>query len=439
MRAVAAGLAVASVRARPSAFVGACVTLTLSATVVTACVAVAVAAGAAPSSPAQADLADVGIAFSLLTSYLSMFVVGQVMSLAVAQRRRETALLRAVGAGPGQIRRMVAVETLSCAGVALPVGFGLGALLAHGWLGVLAAQGMLPDGMVLRIGLPPLLAAAGVVVAAAQLGGLLGAWRASRTRPGAALATSAVQGSERPGRVRAGASLLVLLGAVALTVAARSSDPADAGAQLPLVLIAYLVAIGLAGPWIGRLAAVVAAPLLVAVGGVSGELAVAGCRARSRRLSAAITPVALVTAFVVAKVASLAGGGPVDAMEVAGTLLYVGFAGLVATNTLVMLTLERLREFSLLRLVGAEPRQILAVVLAEGAVVTLAGVGTGALAACAVLLPLGPTVGTPLSGTPMWLWPLALGCGALLVGGASCAPLARMLRVPPLEGIQRRT
>ncbi|MFG2660188.1 FtsX-like permease family protein [Streptomyces sp. NPDC048425] len=61
------------------------------------------------------------------------------MSLAVSQRGRESALLRAIGAGPWQIRRMVATEALVTALLALPVGYGLGALVAWVWFGVLDA------------------------------------------------------------------------------------------------------------------------------------------------------------------------------------------------------------------------------------------------------------------------------------------------------------
>ncbi len=435
----AIGLATASVRARPSAFAGTFAALVFSATVVTACVAMATSAGDAPASPRQAAVSDMGMAFSLLTVYLSIFVIGQVMSLAVAQRRRESALLRAVGAGPGQIRRMVATEALWAALLALPVGYGLGALLARVWFDGMARHGMIPNGMALRVSLPAVLAAAGVLLVSSQLGGMIGAWRASRTRPSAALADSAVQGGEQPGRVRGFASLVFAAGAVALTAAAGAGSTEDAAAEIPLVLLAYLIAIGLAGPWLGRLATAVAAPLLRGFGGVAGELAVAGSRARTRRLSSAITPIALVTAFAVAKAVSLTGAGESDWMEIFGTLLYAGFAGLVAANTLVMLTLERLREFSLLRTVGAEKRQVVAVVVAEGAVTALAGLGAGTLAACAVMVPLGAKTGTPLSGLPVWAWAATLACGAGLVWTASCAPLRGMLRVRPIEGVVRRS
>ncbi|MFE0172295.1 FtsX-like permease family protein [Streptomyces sp. NPDC059002] len=441
------GLATAAVRSRPSALAGTFAALVLTATVVTACVALTVSAstappGAGPAARAQlAELSDMGIAFSQMMAYLGIFVIGQAMALAVAQRHRESALLRAIGAEPRQVRRMVAVEALGAALAALPVGYGLGALLGRFWLDGLSAHGMAPDGVSFRLGWQSPVTTASVLLVCAQLGGLIGGWRASRARPSAALAETLVQGGERAGTVRGTASLVALTGAVAMTVVAAAGPAEDAGEVIPAVVFAHLLAIGLAGPWIGRCTVALCAPVLRAFGGAPGELAEAGTRVRVRRLSAAITPVALVTAFGVTQVASFAGSGEGagDWGAVFGTLLYVGFAGLVAANTLVMLTLERLREFSLLRAVGAERHQIVRTVAAEGAIVTVAGVGAGVAAGCAVMLPLGTRVGAPLSGVPVWAWPAVALCGAVLVGVSSGAPLLRMLRVRPMDGLTRHS
>ncbi|MEU3853831.1 ABC transporter permease [Streptomyces sp. NPDC029554] len=433
------GLATASVRARPSAFAGTFAALVFCATVVTASVAVAMSASRVPSSPEQYAVYEMGLVFSQITVYMSIFVIGQVMALAVSQRGRESALLRAIGAGPWQIRRMVATEALCTALLALPAGYGLGAVVAWAWFGALEGSGMLPAGMTLHIGLGPLFAALGTLVVCSQLGGFIAARRSSRTRPSAALAAAQVPGGERSGGVRGLISLVFLAGAVTLTVVAAVGSAENAGDVIPLVLLAYLVATGVGGPWLGRLATRAAAPVLRSVGGVAGELAVAGCRARAGRLSAAITPIAMVTAFALAQFVSLAASDDIDATALFGTLLYAAFAGLIATNTLVMLTLERLREFSLLRTIGAEKRQVRAVVLAESAITALAGVGAGAVIGCAVMVPLGGRTGTPMSALPVWAWAATLSAGALLVWAASAVPLGRMFRVRPIDGVTRRS
>ncbi|MDG4864232.1 ABC transporter permease, partial [Streptomyces sp. T-3] len=176
------GLAQASVRARPTALLGAFTAMVFSATVVAASVMIAGSAAVAPAGAKRTELTDIGTTFALITVYLSIFVVGQTMSLAVAQRDRENALLRAIGAGPWQLRRAVATEALCTAVAALPVGYVLGMGLARVWWDGMAGQGMVPDGVHLTFGTGPAWAAAGVLVLSSQLGGLLAARRAARAR-----------------------------------------------------------------------------------------------------------------------------------------------------------------------------------------------------------------------------------------------------------------
>lgn len=425
------GLARASVRARPAAFGGVFAVLVLAATVVTASVAMLRTASDAPSSPETEDLTTMGGGFTLVTVYLSIFVIGQVMALAVSQHAQENALLRAVGVLPWQLRRMVAVEALLTALPALPTGYGLGRLLARVWFDGMAAHGLVPAGLRLTVGWLPLAAAAGVLVVTSQLGGLLAAHRPARSRPAAALGDAAVpRGGMTPVRVLAG--LVALAGAVTLTLVTAAAPPEDAAELLPLVLLAHLVVVALAGPAIGRLVTALTAAVLRMLGdGAVGELAMVNNRARARRLSSAITPVALVVAFSLVKFAALATAAVPSWIDIFGTALYASFAGLVAANTMVMLTAERRRELALLRAVGAAAGQVVRMVLLEGIVIAAAGFGAGAAVACAVTLPLGAAAGAPLSGLPATAW-WGTGAGVvLLVLISSTIPLARHLSRRP--------
>ncbi|SDJ91816.1 FtsX-like permease family protein [Streptomyces indicus] len=422
------GLARSAVRARPAVFGGVFAALTLSATVVTASVTVFQSASAAPPSPARSLLTEMGILFTLVTVYLSVFVIAQVMALAVAQRTPETALLRAVGATPAQVRRMVAAETLLTALPALPAGWLLGRVLAGIWWQGMADHGMTPAGAEVTTGVLPPLVAAGVLVVTSQLGGLLAARRAARSRPALLL------GEARTPRDRAPVVRLLLAGTAAaggcaLTFAAKTSD--NPGEKVPLILIAYLVAVGLAGPALGRCTATLLAGPLRLVGGGMGELAATNSRGRSHRLSPAITPVALMVAFSLVKFAHLATQPRIAWIDVFGTALYGVFAALVAANTLVMLTAERRREIALLRAVGAQAGQILRLVLAECCIVATAGFGAGLAMALAVSLPLGSAAGS-LGALPPAAWAGTAAAVLTLVTLASTAPLALSLR--PIEG-----
>ena len=181
------GLARASVRARPSAFGGVFAVFVLSSTVVTSSVAIWRTASALPADALDTErreaLTSMGAGFTLVTVYLSFFVIGQVMGLAVAQRARENALLRAVGALPWQLRRMVAVEALLTALPALPVGWLLGRWLTGVWCAGMAGHGLLPHGVTPASGWPPPQVAAGVQVVNSQVGGVHAAQRAARARP----------------------------------------------------------------------------------------------------------------------------------------------------------------------------------------------------------------------------------------------------------------
>ncbi|MER7411921.1 FtsX-like permease family protein [Streptomyces cacaoi] len=425
------GLARTSVRARPSAFAGVFTVLTLSATVVTASVAILRTASGLPPGAAREQTTAMGAGFTVVTVYLSIFVIGQVMALSVAQRATENAVLRAVGAMPWQIRRMVATEALLTALPALPLGYGLGVLLAHVWQDGMTEHGLLPGGPRLTVGPLPALVAAAVLVVTSQLGGLLAAHRAARAHPADALGeASAPRRGVTAGRVLRGvAAVLACAGAGALTALTAAGPREDAGEHLPLVLLAYLVAVALAGPALVRGVTAAAGAVRWIVGdGAAGELARAGVRARAGRLSPAVTPVALVVAFTLVKLAALAAADDPPWVDLFATVLYAAFAACVAVNTLVMLTAARRREVALLWAVGAGAGQIVRMFLAEAVLVGVAGGGAGALVALVVGLSLGEVAGVSLGVLGGGVW-LGVGAGVLgLVLPAVGLPLVGHLR-----------
>ena len=84
-------------------------------------------------------LIPVTAAFGGLAMFIAIFVVASTLGLSIQQREREIALLRAVAATPGQIRRMIAWEAAIVALVGSAAGIWpgivLGRALAHGlWI-----------------------------------------------------------------------------------------------------------------------------------------------------------------------------------------------------------------------------------------------------------------------------------------------------------------
>jgi putative ABC transport system permease protein len=133
------------------------------------------------------------IALVGLGAFVAVFVVASTCALSAAQRRREIGLLRAVGATPGQVRRMMYAETLVVAVLGALAGLPIGALTAPLLAGPLVDAGLEPAGFTVTAQ-PLALAAAfalGVVVA---LGGVwVAARRASRAPALDALREAAIE------------------------------------------------------------------------------------------------------------------------------------------------------------------------------------------------------------------------------------------------------
>lgn len=145
------------------------------------------------SAGARAELDNlVNLMLAVVTGLLGVAVVialvgvANTLGLSVLERRRETALLRALGLTRRQVRRTLAIEALLVALVAAVLGTALGVL--YGWAGTRALLGTYAAGAVPQL---PWLLLTAVVLAAAACG-LLASWapgrRAARTSPVAALA-----------------------------------------------------------------------------------------------------------------------------------------------------------------------------------------------------------------------------------------------------------
>jgi len=79
------------------------------------------------------SLINVQIAIAVLVAILGIV---NALSVSIMDRRRELAVLRAVGAWHGQIRRTIRIEALAIATIGLVLGFALGAINLHYMLGM---------------------------------------------------------------------------------------------------------------------------------------------------------------------------------------------------------------------------------------------------------------------------------------------------------------
>ena len=244
---------------------------------------------------AKEMLIALGGSFGGVATATAVFVVMGTVSLAIGQRAREFALLRAVGATPRQIRRTVATEALLVAPLAGAAGVLPGVALARWWFDQLVHRDAVPRGVALDAGWIPMAVAVGAGLLSSLAAGLLAARRPSKARPSQALGEAAVE-RRRPGVVRTVLGIAAVAGGVVLCVVASHIQGDDAAATALGIVFSFMVGVALLGPVVAWLAsALLALPLRFA--GAAGSLAAANTRANARRLASAITPIVLVTAF----------------------------------------------------------------------------------------------------------------------------------------------
>ena len=242
-------------------------------------------------------LIPVTAAFGGLALFIAMFVVASTLGLTIQQREREIALLRAVAATPGQVRRMIAWEAVIVALIGSAAGIWPGAVLGKALGPALVRHGIAPPNFVVTVDWMPAAAAIGGAVAIALLAVLAAGRRAARVSPTLALTDAAVEPRLLgPGRVIGG--LLALAGAVPLFIISTTTHtPETAAATSELNAICLVLAVGFLGPIVARAAARVVAPPLAALSPVGGFLASANLGAATRRFSSATTPLVLTVAM----------------------------------------------------------------------------------------------------------------------------------------------
>ncbi|MBM0204006.1 FtsX-like permease family protein [Micromonospora sp. STR1s_5] len=246
---------------------------------------------------ARTLLVEAGSAFGGYVVLLIVFVVAGTIGLSVRHRRRDLALLRAVGATPGQVRRMLIAEAALLALVGSAIGGPVGLLAARWVHGELVGRGFVPASFPMVGGLFAVPAAVGTAVLVAVLAALVAARRVTGIKPIEALGEVAVE-PRRSGRVRLIAGVLTLAAAGtsgAFTLGAAGSTGALAGAVGMLYL--FVIAVALLAPTINAYAARLLTPLLPRVWRVSGYLAAANLRANAQGMATVLTALVLSVGF----------------------------------------------------------------------------------------------------------------------------------------------
>ncbi|MFI1888085.1 ABC transporter permease [Streptomyces jumonjinensis] len=233
------------------------------------------------------------LAFAAIALFVGVFLIANTFTMLVAQRTRELALLRAVGASRRQVKRSVVLEALLVGAIASVVGFVLGLGLAVGLRSAMSAfQVQIPAG--------PLVVSPLAVFAALAVGILitvLAAWlparRAAKIAPVAAMSSVHAAATSKSLVVRNSiGGVLTLAGVVAVFAGAASGGGngrmmIGAGAFLALLGVMVLI------PLLSRPVIALARPLLNRLFGVAGKLAGQNAVRNPRRTGATASALAI--------------------------------------------------------------------------------------------------------------------------------------------------
>ncbi|MEU4920159.1 ABC transporter permease [Streptomyces parvus] len=233
------------------------------------------------------------LAFAGIALFVGIFLIANTFTMLIAQRTRELALMRAIGATRRQVKRSVLLEAAFVGILASVIGFLLGLGLATGLRSAMGVMGgKIPAG--------PLVVSPTAVVSAFAVGVLitvLAAWlparRAAKIAPVAAMSSVHATASVKSLVVRNSiGGVITLLGSAGIVGGAATGGTAGrqlvaAGAFFALIGVIILI------PLLSRPVIALVRPLLKKVFGVSGKLASQNAVRNPRRTGATASALAI--------------------------------------------------------------------------------------------------------------------------------------------------
>ena len=237
--------------------------------------------------------------FALVAVVVGVFVIHNTFSITVAQRTRETALLRAIGARRRQVTRSVLLEAAITGVVAAAAGVVLGIAVAFGLRALIESFGLsVPDGgLVVRRGAIAMAMAVGV--AATLIASYLPARRAAKVAPITALRETQREARSIPRRRTVAGVAVVSLGAVGLAQGLSSGNPGTLALGALMVFVgAAVVGPAVVGPFVRLVGWPVVSRRAVA-GALARENVLRNPRRTSATASALVIGIALVSLMTV--------------------------------------------------------------------------------------------------------------------------------------------
>ncbi|WP_043685893.1 ABC transporter permease [Streptomyces xylophagus] len=212
------------------------------------------------------------LVFAGIALFVGTFIIANTFTMLVAQRTKELALLRAVGASRRQVTRSVLLEAFVVGAIAavagLVAGIGIGAGL-RALMGTIGAT--VPDG--------PLVITSGTVLSALAVGILitmLAAWlpgrRAAKIPPVAAMSSVHATATTKSLVLRNTLGALFSGAGIAVVIAATTMNGSDGQAPMGIGAVLLIIGVFILTPLLSRPLIAAAAPAL-RIFGISGKLA----------------------------------------------------------------------------------------------------------------------------------------------------------------------
>lgn len=237
-------------------------------------------------------LNQVLLGFAAIALFVGVFLISNTFTMLVAQRTKELALMRAVGASRRQVKRSVLLEAMVVGAIASVVGFALGLGLATGLRSAMSMFGAKMPAGPLIVSPTAVAAAFAVGVLVTMLAAWLPARRAAKIPPVAAMSSVHAVATTKSLVVRNSiGGFITLLGAAGILAGAAAGKDGrmliGAGAFFALIGIIVLI------PLLSRPVIALVRPLIGKLFGVSGTLAGQNAVRNPRRTGATASALAI--------------------------------------------------------------------------------------------------------------------------------------------------
>ena len=274
------------------------------------------------------------LAFGGIALFVGSFVIANSLSITIAQRTRELATLRMLGASRRQVLRSIILEALVIGVLASVIGLFLGLLLAKGLFGVFDLFGFtLPNTGLVFLTRTAVIAALTAGILVTLLASLRPAIRATRVPPIAAVREGGTLPRGRFARLR-GIGVVLMMGAgfAALAYGLFGSGLGTTEVLLYMGLGALLVFLGTAlfGSRLVRPLAHLLGWPAARIGGAAGALARDNARRNAQRTAS--TAAALMIGLALVTLVATLAAGIVASFRGAVNDLFVGDYAITAQN-----------------------------------------------------------------------------------------------------------